>query len=107
MKTRKVNDKAVQPQSGVMSEANHTPTPGKMYGILCDMTHDGKVGERTILAALESNDDPLKAFIVQAVNLHEELLDLVKRMKGVLQYHGHNDIEIAQADEAIAKAESK
>lgn len=50
----------------------------KMFEVLSGMSGTGQVGEHTILAAMQSNDDPLRAFIVRAVNSHSELLSLLK-----------------------------
>jgi len=55
----------------------HTPTTGKMREILLGLTHDGDVNDHTIMVALESSDDPLRAYIVRAVNSHEELCEAV------------------------------
>jgi hypothetical protein len=91
----------------------HTPTPGKMREILVGMTHDGYVSDHTILIALESEDDPLRAYIVKAVNCHEELLKAAKEMVEALNKQKYGERKEGQLEAffalnaAIAKAEGK
>ena len=96
-----------QERSDTVSVSEHTSTPGKMFGILSSMSNTGGVSERTILAALQSNDDPLRAFIVRAVNAHEELLETLLAVKQRLEAGLENGYTFKIIDNAITKAEGK
>lgn len=96
----------------------YAPTPGKMFGILSSMSPDGKVYESTIRGALNSNDDPLRAFIVRAVNAYEmdqeikrELLEALRRAHTELDQKAEGGIFVPVGKtcwlcDSIAKAEA-
>lgn len=93
-------------------ETNHTPTPWKVVAsnareieaqdgtYICETTYFPGDGKR--------DDDPYSnaAFIVRAVNCHEELLDALKTI-AYAQGDGHPLALIKVAREALAKAEAK
>jgi hypothetical protein len=84
----------------------HTPTP---MHILSSMTPDGKIGPRTIEAALKSNDEEVKDFIVCAVNAHEELLMVVKKYHEKMNDPSYHKTEPTPCPicEIIARAEGR
>ena len=87
-------------------QATHTPTPWKyQWGIagetftLIRNEHD----HAPYIHVRERND---AAFIVRAVNAHQELLEVVKLVRRMALVKGQTELG-RRCDEAIAKAEGK
>ncbi len=86
----------------------HTPTPWKANGLSIEDSNGD------LIACLNTGDGIVRAhedaaFIVRAVNAHDELLQALKDCVGELQFHAESlpDGEIERALKAIAKAEGK
>ena len=56
-----------------------THMPRDLFYVLQGMTHNGNVGLRTIEAAIKSNDDSLKTYIVRIVNHYQALVKTLER----------------------------
>ncbi len=92
--------------SGLMqaaiSKPRHTPTPWTHNPEMSDSSISGPNG--VVARALHSWD---AAFIVRAVNAHEELLEALKALRNrANQTCGATDL-MEQINQAIAKAEGK
>ncbi len=86
--------------------AAHTPTPWKFENRDEDNYLAGPEGQ-FVISLVGSPDDEDKenaAFIVRAVNAHEELLKRLKECYEKLEFKGYSN---ASVEKAIAKAEGK
>lgn len=102
-----------------MTNTKHTPTPwhyveNKRLGLMqiCDTIYHNK-GETSLITSINTNDPHLHnaqanaAYIVKAVNCHEQLVEALKALRNAARKQGYEFGSVSgQVRAALAAAES-
>lgn len=83
----------------------HTPTPWRQSRQGHDILHDGK-GEKVLIGICTEKDNV--AFIVRAVNIHDDLIEALESVQRILDYTSYfNEEDKQRVNAALAKAKGE